>query len=164
MNRVSHHAAFERIYERFAATVHGIVVAYCGARDAEDIAQEVFLVIHAKLGTLEDGDALAGWICTIARNAAIDERRRRQRRPKLEVLPELPAREQRDDGALAAHVLERVRELPDAFRETLVLRLVEGMSGPEIAAATGKTHGSVRVNLHRGMTMLRDALREDGWR
>jgi len=39
--------------------------------------------------------------------------------------------------------------LPDAYRETLILRLVEGMTGPEIAARTGLTHGSVRVNLHR---------------
>ena len=39
-----------------------------------------------------------------------------------------------------------------------MLRLVEGMSGPEISARTGLTHGSVRVNLHRGMQMLRDAL------
>jgi RNA polymerase sigma-70 factor (ECF subfamily) len=40
----------------------------------------------------------------------------------------------------------------------LILRLVEGMTGPEIAARTGLTHGSVRVNLHRGMQQLRAKL------
>jgi RNA polymerase sigma-70 factor (ECF subfamily) len=40
----------------------------------------------------------------------------------------------------------------------LILRLVEGMTGPEIAARTGMTHGSVRVNLHRGMEQLRAKL------
>jgi RNA polymerase sigma-70 factor (ECF subfamily) len=40
----------------------------------------------------------------------------------------------------------------------LILRLVEGMTGPEIAARIGMTHGSVRVNLHRGMQQLREAL------
>jgi RNA polymerase sigma-70 factor (ECF subfamily) len=39
-----------------------------------------------------------------------------------------------------------------------MLRLVEGLSGPEIAARTGLSPGSVRVNLHRGMALLRDAL------
>jgi DNA-binding NarL/FixJ family response regulator len=51
-----------------------------------------------------------------------------------------------------------VRGLPDTYRETLILRLVEGMTGPEIAARTGLTPGSVRVNLHRGMQQLREKL------
>jgi hypothetical protein len=48
--------------------------------------------------------------------------------------------------------------LPEAYREPLILRLVEGMTGPEIATRTGLTPGSVRVNLHRGMQMLRERL------
>jgi len=55
-------------------------------------------------------------------------------------------------------VLAAIQRLPEAYRETLVLRLVEGMTGPEIAERTGLTPGSVRVNLHRGMQMLREAL------
>ena len=51
-----------------------------------------------------------------------------------------------------------MRGLPEAYREPLVLRLVEGLTGPEIAARTGMTHGSVRVNLCRGMAMLRPLL------
>jgi RNA polymerase sigma-70 factor (ECF subfamily) len=51
-----------------------------------------------------------------------------------------------------------IRELPESYRETLVFRLVEGMTGPEIAARTGLTEASVRVNLCRGMKMLRERL------
>ncbi|HKB16102.1 MAG TPA: sigma factor-like helix-turn-helix DNA-binding protein, partial [Planctomycetota bacterium] len=65
-----------------------------------------------------------------------------------------------EDGA---EVLRFLRTLPEAYRETLAMRLVEGMSGPQIAAASGLTHGSVRVNLHRGMKLLRARLREEGW-
>jgi len=50
------------------------------------------------------------------------------------------------------------RRLPEAYRETLILRLVEGMTGPEIAAQTGLTPESVRVNLCRGMKLLRELL------
>jgi RNA polymerase sigma-70 factor (ECF subfamily) len=58
----------------------------------------------------------------------------------------------------ALAVLEVVRGLPDAYRDTLILRLVEGLSGPEIAERTGLTAASVRVNLHRGMKQLRAKL------
>ena len=53
-----------------------------------------------------------------------------------------------------------LRTLPETYRESLTLRLVEGLTGPEIAARLGLTHGSVRVNLHRGMQMLREKLAE----
>ena len=56
-------------------------------------------------------------------------------------------------------MLAAIRALPEAYRETLVLRLVEGMTGPEIAERTGLTAGSVRVNLYRGMKQLRERLR-----
>ena len=55
-------------------------------------------------------------------------------------------------------MLDVIRRLPDAYRDTLLMRLVEGMSGAEIAERTGLTPGSVRVNLHRGMTLLREKL------
>jgi RNA polymerase sigma-70 factor (ECF subfamily) len=55
-------------------------------------------------------------------------------------------------------VLARIRQLPEAYRVPLILRLVEDMTGPEIASRTGLTPGSVRVNLHRGMKLLRQAL------
>ena len=54
--------------------------------------------------------------------------------------------------------LEAIQNLPDAYRETLVLRFVEGMTGPEIAVRTGLTPASVRVNLHRGVKLLRQKM------
>ena len=58
----------------------------------------------------------------------------------------------------ANRILLAIHELPEAYRETLVLRLVEGMTGPEIAAQVGMTADSVRVNLHRGMKLLKERL------
>ena len=60
--------------------------------------------------------------------------------------------------AEAAQVLRVIQTLPEAYRETLVLRLVQGLTGPEIAELTGLTADSARVNLHRGFKLLRDAL------
>src|SRR6202040_4005030 len=68
------------------------------------------------------------------------------------------ATDEHADTQNATEILESVRSLPEAYRETLILRLVEGMTGPEIAAKTGLSHGSVRVNLNRGMQQLREKL------
>ena len=63
-----------------------------------------------------------------------------------------------DQEASANLIMDAIKDLPDAYREPLILRLVEGMTGPEIARRTGLTPGSVRVNLHRGMQQLRAML------
>ena len=120
---------------------------------------------HGVVAPRRDAAALPGWLCAIARNAALDHVRRRARRGTAAPLEREPAAKgtPRDEGELRLRVLARVRELPDAYRETLVLRLVEGLTGPEIAARTGLGAASVRVNLCRGMALLRPLLREEGW-
>ena len=65
---------------------------------------------------------------------------------------------QRPPEPEALEVMDTIRAMPDAYRETLILRLVEGLTGPEIAEQTGLTADSVRVNLHRGMKLLREKL------
>ena len=123
-------------------------------RDAEDLVQDVFLHAMGRLDTLRDPQAFGAWLAAIARNRAADHARRVL---QLTDLPEdLEAAQ--DNHAEAMVTLDVIRTLPEAYRETLVLRLVEGMTGPEIAAATGLTPGSVRVNLHRGMQQLRERL------
>jgi RNA polymerase sigma-70 factor (ECF subfamily) len=67
-----------------------------------------------------------------------------------------------DDADRSAAILAQVLALPAAYRETLLMRLVEGMSGPAIAEACGMTPGSVRVNLTRGMKLLRERLVREG--
>jgi RNA polymerase sigma-70 factor (ECF subfamily) len=146
--------AFERLYDRHAAMVHGILLARVPWIDVEDLVQEVFLTVYRRLTTLREPAAFSGWIAMIARNRATDHLRRV---PRTEELSEdLPA--DNPSEAEANAILGVIRSLPEAYRETLLLRLVEGMTGPEIAARTGLTPGSVRVNLHRGMTQLREKL------
>jgi RNA polymerase sigma-70 factor (ECF subfamily) len=66
--------------------------------------------------------------------------------------------------ASAEQALAAIASLPEAYRETLLLRFVAGLTGPEIAQRTGLTHGSVRVNLHRGVALLRQRLEGGGER
>jgi RNA polymerase sigma-70 factor (ECF subfamily) len=148
--------SFELLYSRYAPVVHSILLGRLPAVDADDVTQNVFITAYTKLSTLRDPAAFAGWIARIARNAAEDHRRRTDDVVELDV--DYAARATQADAAEAAHALAAIRQLPEAYRDTLMLRLVEGMSGAEIAERTGLTPGSVRVNLHRGMQLLRDAL------
>jgi RNA polymerase sigma-70 factor, ECF subfamily len=92
----------------------------------------------------------------IARNRATDFHRRTT--DCVELPDELPGPDGTAARTEALAALETIRTLPEAYRETLVLRLVEGLTGPEIAGRTGLTAASVRVNLHRGMKLLRERL------
>jgi len=150
-------AAFGRLYDRYARMVHGILLARVPVRDVDDLVQDVFVMALRRLSTLRDTRSFGAWLAAIARNLANDHYRRLA--PEDQLTEEASDTDNKADGENdAAAVLEVVRSLPDAYRETLILRLVEGMTGPEIAARTGLTHGSVRVNLHRGMQLLRAKL------
>ncbi|MFZ0820866.1 MAG: sigma-70 family RNA polymerase sigma factor [Candidatus Acidiferrales bacterium] len=153
--RTGDRAAFGRLYARFLPMVHGLLLSRVPYADVDDLAQEVFLQALRKLASLRDPAAFGGWLATIARNRAHDFFR--GARVDVELPETITAKTGKPDAeALAA--LTAIRRLPEAYRETLILRLVEGMSGPEIAARTGLTPGSVRVNLHRGMAQLRQIL------
>ena len=156
--------ACQQIYQRFVRLVHGIALAHVPAQDADDVTQEVFVAVFDRIASVRDGAALGAWVTKVARNSAIDHLRRRRRQPRHESLDEVACDPQPDrDPELPARILGLIQTLPEAYRETLVLRLVEGLSGPEIAARTGLTHGSVRVNLCRGMAMLRPQLERMGF-
>lgn len=146
--------AFGRLYDLYAPMVHGILLARAPRGEVDDLVQDVFLLALRRLHTLRDNTRFGPWLATIARNRANDYHRRA---PELAELSETLAAEDLGEAEALA-ILTAIQTLPDAYRETLVLRLVEGMTGPEIAARTGLTPASVRVNLHRGMRQLREKL------
>jgi RNA polymerase sigma-70 factor, ECF subfamily len=157
-------AAFGRLYELHARIVHGILLARVPRVEVDDLVQEVFLLAMRRLGALREPAAFGGWLAAIARNRANDFYRGTKVTERLPAEPgSATALTAESDPAHAEALiaLAAIRELPEAYRETLVLRLVEGMTGTEIASRTGLTPASVRVNLHRGMKMLREALGRD---
>ena len=155
-------AAFGRLYERYARMVHGILLARVPPREVDDLVQEVFLAALRQLHALRDVSRFGAWLSAITRNRANDHYRKSG--PEAALTEPVPENQPENRGSKpadaehAAAILAVVRRLPEAYREPLILRLVEGMTGPEIAARTGLTHGSVRVNLHRGMQQLRAKL------
>lgn len=155
-------AAFGQLYHQYWRMVHGILLARVPRDEADDLAQDVFLSAWRQLHALRNAAAFPGWLARIARNRANDHHRRSQE--SVELSEDLPVPPAEAPEAEARQALAAIQSLPDAYRETLILRLVEGLTGPEIAQRTGLAPGSVRVNLYRGMKLLREKLERRGTR
>jgi len=157
-------SAFALLYHRYARMVHGILLCRVPPREVDDLAQDVFVLALRQLHALRDTSRFGAWLSTITRNRANDHFRKSI---PVDQATE-PAGDEVEESRSTDHVTEQeaaaalavLRTLPDTYREPLTLRLVEGMTGPEISARMGMTHGSVRVNLCRGMQMLREKLAE----
>ena len=153
--RAGDRAAFGRLYQRYAGMVNAILLAHAPRPEVADLLQDVFVRALRKLSWLRDASAFRGWLAGIARNRVREHFRGTAARHDTQAAT-VPGTQA--EALVAAAALAAIRELPEAYRETLLMRIVEGMTGPEIAERTGMTAGSVRVNLHRGMSMLRERL------
>lgn len=145
---------YARLYEMYAPMVHGILLARVPRGEVDDLVQDIFLHALRKLHTLRDAAAFGPWIAMMTRNRAMDFYR--SSRETVEITEQMAVA--KTPNRTAREVLGLIQQLPDAYRETLVLRFVEGMTGPEIASRTGLTPASVRVNLHRGTKLLRERM------
>lgn len=155
------------LYRRFLPLVHGLLLARHRPAIADELTQECFALAFQRLKQLREPAHFGAWIATIARHLRNPES---QMEPFGEAFDDpvddhSDAHDPRADPsshAEATRLLEAIRSLPQCYAETLALRLVEGMSGAEIAQLTGLTPDSVRVNLHRGMRKLRELLGSPG--
>ena len=146
--------AFGRLYSTFGRMVHGILLARVPYGEVDDLVQDVFLTALKKIDSLRDAAAFGPWIAMITRNRAMDYHRRSRETTELTE----SSAQTRAVQTESVEVLNLIRQLPEAYHEPMILRFVEGMTGPEIAERTGLAPASVRVNIHRGMKMLRETL------
>jgi RNA polymerase sigma-70 factor (ECF subfamily) len=162
--------AFRVLVEHYQDRVYALCVALAGS-DAEDVAQETFVRVHAAIGSFDpDGAApLSAWILTIARRLCADRARKRQRHARLGNLVPAPEPAPRVDGELErAELLRAVRAavlaLPDEQRAVVALQAWDGLGYDEIAAIERVPVGTVRSRLARAKQALKRALGlgEDG--
>lgn len=159
--RGSRHA-FGVLWQRYGPTVHGILLTMVQDAEAEDLAQEVAVAAYRSIASLKSHESFPAWLCTIARNTgrdALAAHRRSPEAPLEEAGAEDLAAPAAGDPAAADEILAEIRNLPECHREPMMLRLLLEMTGPEIAEQTGMTEGSVRVNLCKGMKLLRQRLK-----
>ena len=123
-------AAFGRLYERYARMVHGVLLTRVPFDDVDDLVQDVFIRALHHLSKLRKGESFGAWLAVIARNLANDYHRRSM--PAVQLPDDTTDGDVTRDNIPADHkgnataILDVIRGLPDAYRETLILRLVEG--------------------------------------
>lgn len=149
---------FVTIYEQWFHPVYRWIRALGGPGiEAEDLAQEVFIVVQRKLGRF-DGANLPGWLYRIAQLTVRDHRRRRWFRSRFLRASDVSLDEiespARSDDALARREQERrlyelVNQLNPQWREPFLLFEVGGLSGGEISELLGVPHATVRTYLFR---------------
>lgn len=153
-------AAFDEAYRRYAPSVRGFLRSVATDGSAEDLTQEAFLEAWRRADEYRPERAgLGGWLIMIARSRAIDEHRRRRRRPeRLDAEPvEVadPAAGGMDELHARWAFAALLADLSETDRGLLRLRFRDGLSQSEIAQATGLPLGTVKTRMTRALAALR---------
>ncbi|MCA8943893.1 MAG: sigma-70 family RNA polymerase sigma factor [Planctomycetes bacterium] len=156
-------------------------VLHCERETAEDVCQEVFLRAYRALGRFDGKVKFSTWLHTIAMNTSITEYRRRRalkrNKPTFSLDQPMPGADDDaprndppsrevdpsdrvDQQEFAAAVRAAVEDLPDEFRDAVVLRDLQQLSYEEIGAILGVAQGTVRSRIHRGRLILQRKLRD----
>lgn len=140
--------------------------------DAEDLVQEAMLRAYRSWERYTPGTNAKGWLLTILRHLFINEYRRKRRHPEsvdldtIEPFALLDEKQEEDpqtaffDRIVDEEVLRAVDQLPEAFREAVMLSDVEGLSYEEIAKVLEVPVGTVKSRLYRGRRLLQGKLHE----
>lgn len=161
-------AAMDQLLRRHYDRVHAVCRRIAGgSRDADDAAQEAMIRVVRNIDKFDGRSAFGTWVYRIATNTALDELRKRKRRPQFHVVD--------DDGDVAepadefAHrhiddVADRITidaalaDLPEEFKAAVVMRDVGDLDYAEIAEALGVPVGTVKSRIARGRRMLVEKL------
>jgi len=158
-------AALAELFARHADRCWRVARRFAGEAEAEDAMQDGFIRAMARAGQWRGGDASA-WLIAIvanaARNRARQSRRRQRREAAILVEPAAAASGDPVDPALRRHLAAALDELPKASSDVLRLRLIDGLSHAEVAAALGVREGTARTRLHRAIERLRALLGRRG--
>jgi RNA polymerase sigma-70 factor (ECF subfamily) len=157
--------AFRSLVERESVAVYRACLRILGnPHDAEDVAQESFVMAYRSLGSYRGDGPLGGWLLRIATRQAF---RRLKQRPSVGLDAALAPREERLDldpvavtlrGEAAEHVRRSVSQLAEPYREVVALRFFGELSLNEIAASTGRPLATVKTHLRRGLDRLRSTI------
>ena len=167
--------AFGGLVDRYSQRVLNTIYRYIGDRHrSEDLTQEVFLRVHLHRKNYKPGGKFSAWLFTIAVNLAKNEIRSRVRHRGTQSLDHLqeisgdaelalvdrgrrPDRKA-EDAELQGAVAEAVAELPESYREAVVLRDLEGLSYEEISEILNVPGGTVRSRINRARQLLKKKL------
>ncbi len=161
MSHLTTTSGVEELWSQFAAPLRAFIARRVrDEHDANDIAQQVFLKIHERIGTLRDRTKLESWLYRIARNAIVDHYR--ARRPTEPVPEALPAEHGDAENELARRlrpcVKTMVEGLDEKYRDAVRLTEYEGLTQKEMAGRLGISLTAAKSRVQRGREQIKKAL------
>lgn len=154
----------DKIWEAFGGRLKGFILGRVrDEQDAQDILQEVFCKIHEKVDQLQDSDRLQAWVYQITRNAIIDFFRKRRDKIALQEISEVPDEEPPPPDVmeeLSACLRPMINQLPNKYREAVLLTDIEGMTQKEMAERMGLSLSGAKSRVQRAREKLKDMLLE----
>jgi RNA polymerase sigma-70 factor (ECF subfamily) len=169
-------AAYEEVLRRFGPRMLSVARRMLPQeQDAQDAVQDAFLSAFKSIGNFQGDAKLATWLHRIVVNAALMKLRSKRRKPETSIDDLLPKyhedghRRSNGDwrvthdtavqtGEIREQVLKAIDQLPDLYREILMLRDIEELSTEETAQQLDITEGAVKTRLHRARLALRESL------
>jgi RNA polymerase sigma-70 factor (ECF subfamily) len=158
--------AFGELYRRYAGEIYRYLLVRMGdAPDAEDLTEEVFFRSFQSLGGYrERGWPFSAFLYRVAKNMLIDfYRKRKTDVPLSQAETKLDALRPLDDHLVRSEeqkiLRQAIDELPPHYREVIILRVILDLPTAVVAKWMDQTEGSIRVQLHRALEMLRGRMR-----
>ena len=157
--------SWEKMYDAYYMRVYSFTMTLCGDKHlAEDVTQETFSRAMSKSASFRNESDEVTWLCAIARNLFLDEKRRQTR---TEQIPEeIPSKEKSPeqlsvdrDSSFRIHMALHALEEP--YREAFELRVFGELSFREIGTIFGKTENWARVTYHRARLKLQERMNAD---
>lgn len=155
---------FEKVYTKYAKRIYLYILKMCkNPTEAEDILQITFLKAIEKSETFDGSYEISTWLCRIAHNAWLDERKRRDNRNhSLEELQEEIAgvsdqtdfTEQVHDAQIAGQLRDIYQQLKEPYKEVFFLRIYGEISFREIGKSFGKSENWARVTYYRAKEQI----------
>jgi RNA polymerase sigma-70 factor (ECF subfamily) len=163
-------AAFSTLYKLTSAKLFGVCLRICGDRQAaEEVLSDVYLTIWKRAGAYEPGRASPiSWLATIARNRAIDWRRAAGRKVnvRLDDAPDVADSDPSAEDRLVQGEADRrlhlcLDQLEEQQRGAIRTAFFDGLTYAELAERQGVPLGTMKSWIRRGLTRLKDCLRDD---
>jgi RNA polymerase sigma-70 factor, ECF subfamily len=160
--RQQRRGAFDDVYQRYREPIWRFLYRLCGRQDAaEDLFQETWLAAARNVHRLRENSELLPWLYAIARNKhrnairfrLVDQKRREGIVGEAVTSPLEPDVET-DARRRAARVARAFASLPEAYREVLLLSVVEGLPTVDIGKILGLREDAVRKRLSRARAEL----------
>lgn len=162
--RKNDRAALHALYERYAPRMYGFLLRYTATpEEAQDLLHDGFIKVFNSIGKLKKDESLEAWMRSVMFYTAISAYRTKHTPAEIDEVEEVcndmqQGMDEMTDGVDIAIIQHAISELPDSYRIVFNMCEVEGYPAVEASKLLGISPGTVRSNLHRAKTMLKEAL------